>query len=154
MEFAWRPKSKAVNFCKYQFEFKTVSSNISKDSRKCAVGLDNIPASFLKDTKYVISKPLAHIINCSLKSGIVPSDFKQAKVSPIFKSVERSNFDNYRPISILPAVSKAWKSVLTVSSWWSWNSQIAISFSIWFQKTSLNWTGNSFLHWWDSESNG
>ena len=82
---------------------KEVLKHLQGLKRKCAVGLDNIPASFLKDTKYVISKPLAHIINCSLKSGIVPSDFKQARVAPIYKSADRVN---YRPISILPAVSK------------------------------------------------
>ena len=100
MEFVWRPKSKAVNFCKHQFEFRTLSDkevfkHLQGLKRKCAVGLDNIPASLLKYTKYVISNPLIHIINCSLKFCILPSDFKQAGVSPIFKSNERSNLDNY-----------------------------------------------------------
>ena len=111
MELVWRPSFKAVNYCRHQFEFKMVTDkevlkHLQGLKRKCAVGLDNIPASFLKDTKYAISKPLAHIINCSLKSGIVPSDFKQARVAPIYKSGDRVDFDNYRPISILPAVSK------------------------------------------------
>ena len=47
-----------------------------------AIGLDNIPASLLID---IVAKPLAEIINCSLKSGRVPLDFKSARVSPLFK---------------------------------------------------------------------
>ena len=50
------------------------------------MGLDEIPPLFLKDTAYVISKPLAHIINCSLMSGVVLNDFKRARVVPVYKS--------------------------------------------------------------------
>jgi len=107
----WRSKPNYVNFCRQQFEFLSVTDKevlkyLKGIKRKCAVGLDDIPASFLKDTKFVVAKPLTHIINCSLRSGVVPSDFKLAKVVPIFKSGPRDNFDNYRPISVLPAVSK------------------------------------------------
>ena len=44
------------------------------------MSLDEMLPLFLKDTAYVISKPLAHIINCSLMSGIVPNHFKRARV--------------------------------------------------------------------------
>ena len=47
-----------------------------------ASGLDNIPACLLTD---IVAKPLVEIINCSLKSGCVPLDFKSARVSPLFK---------------------------------------------------------------------
>ena len=39
-------------------------------------------------------------------SGVVPSDFKTARVVPVYKSGAHDNFDNYRPISVLPAISK------------------------------------------------
>ena len=70
------------------------------------MGLDEIPPLFLKDTAYVISKPLAHIINCSSMSGVVPKDFKRARVVPVYKSSAYDNFDNYYPISLLPVISK------------------------------------------------
>ena len=70
------------------------------------MGLDEIPPLFLKDTAYVISKSLAHIINCSLMSGVVPNDFKRVRVVPVCKSSAHENFGNYRPISVLPAISK------------------------------------------------
>ena len=70
------------------------------------MGLDEIPPLFLKDTAYVISKPLAHIINCSLMSEVVPNDFNRARVVPVYKSSAHDNFDNHRPINVLPAISK------------------------------------------------
>ena len=42
----------------------------------------------------------------SLQSGIVPSAWKKAKVVPLFKSGDKNNTDNYRPISVLPTLSK------------------------------------------------
>lgn len=74
--------------------------------RKCATGLDNTPACYLKDAAYVIAKPLSHMINISLASGIVPNNLKNARVTPIFKSGDAHNFENYRPINILPVISK------------------------------------------------
>ena len=70
------------------------------------MGLDEIPPLFLKGTFYVISKPLAHIINCSLMCGVVPNAFKRARVVPVYKSSAHYDFDNYRPISVLPVISK------------------------------------------------
>ena len=73
--------------------------------RNSAVGLDEIPPSYLKDIAFVIAKPLTHIIDCSLISGIFPAELARAKVTPIFKSSSKESFDNYRPISVLPAIS-------------------------------------------------
>ena len=41
-----------------------------------------------------------------MKTSIFPDDWKKAKVTPIFKAGDRSEVGNYRPISILPIVSK------------------------------------------------
>jgi len=50
--------------------------------------------------------PLARIINLSFEPGIVPRNMKIARITPIFKSGETSELNNYRPISILPSISK------------------------------------------------
>ena len=87
-EITWRAKPTKVSFIRQQFSFKTVSDkkvfkHLKKLNRTSTMGLDEIPSLFLKDTTYVILKPLAHIINCSLMSGVVPNDFKRARVVPV-----------------------------------------------------------------------
>ena len=54
----------------------------------------------------VLAPSLRHIINLSLESGRFPSSWKCAKVTSLFKQGDRTDKDNYRPISILPTVSK------------------------------------------------
>ena len=60
----------------------------------------------LKDCLPCIVKPLCHIINLSLTEGKIPDDWKSARVSPIFKGGDAKDPLNYRPISILPVLSK------------------------------------------------
>ena len=71
-----------------------------------AVGLDRIPARLLKDSSDIVAKPMAFIINTSLRTAQVPSDWKCARVIPLFKKGKADEMDNYRPISILPVLSK------------------------------------------------
>lgn len=60
----------------------------------------------MKRHKESLLYPITHLVNLSFRHSIVPSAWKVAMVSPIFKSGERSEMANYRPISILPVVSK------------------------------------------------
>ena len=53
-----------------------------------------------------IATQLAHIFNISFTTGIVPNKLKIAKVIPIYKNENPELFPNYRPISILPSISK------------------------------------------------
>ena len=73
---------------------------------KSSMGHDNISTKLLKYSIMHLAMPLTHIFNLSLTSGTVPNNMKIAKVVPIFKSGDNKQFNNYRPISILPAFSK------------------------------------------------
>ena len=53
-----------------------------------------------------VTRPLTIIINASLQSGRVLDDWKAARVIPLFKKGKAEDMDNYRPISILPVLSK------------------------------------------------
>ncbi|KAI8483781.1 hypothetical protein Bbelb_384390 [Branchiostoma belcheri] len=66
-------------------ESKVMNDLLRLKTRK-ATGLDKIPAKLLKDSAPVIAKPLTHIFNLSLASGEVPSDWKEAQISPVHKS--------------------------------------------------------------------
>ena len=71
-----------------------------------AVGPDNISARLLRDAANVLAPPLRDIINLSFEKGRFPLCWKCAKVTALFKQGDKTDKDNYRPISILPTVSK------------------------------------------------
>ncbi len=71
-----------------------------------AVGLVNLPGKLLSAAAPMIAKPLAFILNLSLQSGNFTSEWKHAKVLPLHKTGPQIERNNYRPISILPILSK------------------------------------------------
>ena len=77
-----------------------------------ATGLDKIPNRLLKIVAGVVAPSLTGIFNQSLLTGIFPSDWKLAKVSPIFKNGSKSDLNNYRPISVIPAVAKIFEKIV------------------------------------------
>ena len=74
--------------------------------RQKATGIDNLPPGLLKDFAMYIATPPCYIINLSISTSTIPTIWKHAKISPVFKSGDSSEPGNYRPISILPVLSK------------------------------------------------
>ena len=71
-----------------------------------ASGPDGIPARLLKECHQQIAPSLCVLFNASLKTGFIPSEWKSANLTPIHKKDSKEPADNYRPISLLPIVSK------------------------------------------------
>ena len=93
------------------FQLDLVTSNFVKIQLQNlktnkAIGLDKISARLLKDSADIIAPSLQALINKSFLEGKFPKNWKSAKVVALFKSGDKSNCDNYRPISILPTISK------------------------------------------------
>ena len=65
-----------------------------------APGPDDIPPRILKDTADIIAPILTQIFQISLDTGILPNDWKNANVTPIFKKGDRTKPSNYRPVSL------------------------------------------------------
>ena len=77
-----------------------------------ATGHDNIPPKFLRDSAETIAPIITHIINLSINQGHVPRDFKTAKITPLHKKGSKLDPGNYRPISILPSISKIMEKII------------------------------------------
>lgn len=84
----------------------------SLKSRKVG-GLNQIPAFIYKILEPLILNPLTHIINLSLRSCKFPDIWKKALVIPIHKGGDPKHPSNYRPISLLPILSKVLEKILS-----------------------------------------
>ena len=80
---------------------------------KTSAGHDGISVKLLKYLFPALSKPLCLVINQSLLTGIYPDKLKIAKVIPLFKKDDTLLMDNYRPISLLPSISKLFEKVVS-----------------------------------------
>lgn len=88
-------------------------SNYVRGLRKSsAVGIDGIPSMLIKNNIPLIFPKLTYLINQSLEEGVFPNCLKSAKVVPIYKSGQKNNTSNYRPISILPTLSKPFEKLI------------------------------------------
>ena len=79
---------------------------ISSFKSKASSGHDGLSSKLVKDLKYALAFPLSIITNNSLAKGLVPNMAKLAKIIPIYKAKDKKNMSNYRPISLLPVISK------------------------------------------------
>ncbi len=86
-----------------------ILSSFSNSRARDIWGLDQ---ALLKKHKDTLAIPIACIINKSFDESFFPSSLKTAIITPIFKSGDRYEICNYRPISILPAISKVIEKVV------------------------------------------
>ena len=69
-------------------------------------GVDGIPPKLLMETVEQISIPLARVFNLSLKEGVVPFEWKEANIIPLFKKGSRNKSEKYRPVSLTSVICK------------------------------------------------
>ena len=82
---------------------QSIITSIKNSKSKDIFGLDSM---FLKKHEASFTGPVTKIINTSFKEGKFPNDWKSAIVVPVYKSGDTTDMNNYRPISILPIMSK------------------------------------------------
>jgi hypothetical protein len=89
-----------------------IYSLIFKLKSDSSVGRDNISAVILKRFNTILVPPITYIFNLALRSGKFPKKLKLAEVHPVYKSGNRDCVNNYRPISILPTLSKILEKIM------------------------------------------
>ena len=87
-------------------------NGVFKILKNSAAGYDGFNRTIISIILHIVLKPLVHIINLSLFSGTVPKEIKLAKVKPLFKGDNPHLLNNYRPISILPILSKFFEKIM------------------------------------------
>ena len=75
-------------------------------------GVDVIPPKLLKEFFEQISTPLAKLFNLSLEEVIVPSEWNEANITPLFKKGSRNKPENYRPVSLTSVVCKLLETLI------------------------------------------
>ena len=80
-----------------------------------SAGPDKIPSRILKELSEVIAEPLQILYQMSLKSGKLPTEWKTAHVTPIYKKGGKQRAENYRPVSLTVILCKILESIVTDS---------------------------------------
>ena len=105
-------KENVTIISKFQFQDTTedeIYKKINSLDTKKACKEGDIPAKMLKGTNDIVSGYLSKIYNDSKNSEKYPLSLKTADVTPIHKEKEKTSKKNYRPVSILPILSKIYE---------------------------------------------
>jgi hypothetical protein len=100
-----------IDICS-MFETYDIERRLEELDENKAIGPDDIHPRVLKHCAAAMAKPLAMIFRRSLSNGRAPEMFKQANVKPIFKSGDKQEAINYRPISLTSIVCKVMESII------------------------------------------
>ena len=103
-------------FAKSLTEMRCTRENVSEVLTKLkphsAHGPDGIPTRLLHDYAFQLAGPLTHIYNSSLSTGIVPSDWRLANGTPIYKKGKKCDPSNYRPISLTSVACEVLEEII------------------------------------------
>ena len=88
-----------------------VKKEILNLSSKKATRKGDNPTQIPKNSINAYLSELTILINNCLKKGVFPDDLKLADITPIFKKEDSLNKENYRPVSILPHLSKVFERI-------------------------------------------
>ena len=111
------PKELGIQSPLYRFKLRHIPPNkvfnaLNKLKNGKSTETHNLPNRILKLSKDVIANSLSDLFNACIDASVFPSDFKMARVAPIFKSDDRENLNNYRPISVLPTVVRVFERLI------------------------------------------
>ena len=107
-----------INKHKTIFHFRTIEVQEIRDAFATvktakSFGTDNISSYFLKLALPFIENSLVFLFNTSIETSCFSDSRKVARVTPIFKDGDKTEKSNYRPISVLPVISRLFEKLVT-----------------------------------------
>ena len=96
---------KQTNLSELENELKSLNAKKSNTFK-------NIPTKILKENIDICSSILLRIINNEIQESHFPDELKLADVTPIFKKNDTPKLENYRPVSVLPVISKVFERIM------------------------------------------
>lgn len=90
-------------------EVESVLMNLDSGS---SPGWDGITTAFLKHAREFVVPHICKLANLCFNTGVFPSSLKRSIVTPVYKSGDRADVNNYRPISVLTSISKIIEKIL------------------------------------------
>ena len=91
---------------------ETVIEYLRSLPQKKAAGCDNMPARLVHEAAHIIGPSITKIINHSILTSAIPVEWKRARISPVYKGGNKMQINNYRPISVLPVLSKVLERIV------------------------------------------
>ena len=104
------PKHKTFSFQETSIE--DVVEKLSNLDVSKASPVESLPPKVLKDNCNIFAPKIMFDFNISIKSGIFPNSLKLADVTPVFKKDDKHDKTKFRPVSILPALSKIYERIM------------------------------------------
>ena len=95
-----------------QFDEQTVLKKLLALKADKSPGPDLIHPLFLNKTASVLAKPISILFSRSFEEWKLPSDWKLAIISPIFKKGDKAKPENYRPVSLTSVLCKTMESII------------------------------------------
>ena len=101
-----------ANFNLQYVTYEQVEKELKDLRLDCSAGYDSISVQHVKSAYENLVSPLTHINNSSMSENLFSIQWKKAQIIPIPKSDDPQNFDDYRPVSVLPLFSKVYERLV------------------------------------------
>ena len=77
-----------------------------------ATGCDMLPSKLLKMASDILSDSICYLVNLSFTLCRFPNELKSAEITPLFKKGNNLDVSSYRPVSVLPSLSKVFENIM------------------------------------------
>ena len=106
------PKTKTPTMSKININNKGVLTLLNKLKENKATGADSIPSRILKICSNELAPVLTVLFQASLDQGKIPDDWKSANIVPIYKKGDKTQAENYRPVSLTSITCKLLEHII------------------------------------------